>query len=166
MPSARQSGGDARLAIRNLHGAAELAEADGCAGIGAADLAEQCRALAEARHMHILRALTQDHRILYEIVADRKEIGSSDLWSEYLEHCGLINRRPIAMRTFSNYANRLAQMGEQIQEHILDSETEGEEAYLVVRFELPAAKVLIIPLAKALEEKRLASAKGGIPWEQ
>ena len=53
-----------------------------------------------------------------------------------------------------------------MQEHILDSETEGEEAYLVVRFELPAAKVLIIPLAKALEEKRLVSDKGGIPWEQ
>jgi len=108
---AETSEGDARLAIRNLRGAAELAEADGRASIGAADLAEQCRALAEARHAHVLRALTQDHRILYDIVADRKEIGSSELWNDYLEHCGSINRRPIASRTFSNYANRLAQMG-------------------------------------------------------
>jgi len=50
------------------------------------------------------------------------------------------------------------------QRQIDQCKSTGEEGYIVVRFDLPEPKVLIMPLAKALQARRLASDKGGIPW--
>ena len=43
-------------------------------------------------------------------------------------------------------------------------ETSGEAVYLVVKFEDPSGKVLVVPAAEAIKVKRLCSDKGGIPW--
>ena len=40
----------------------------------------------------------------------------------------------------------------------------AETVYMVVKFEEPSGKVLIVPAAEALKVKRLSSDKGGIPW--
>ena len=40
----------------------------------------------------------------------------------------------------------------------------GETVYLVIKFEEPSGKVLVVPAAEAIKVKRLCSDKGGIPW--
>ena len=55
------------------------------------------------------RQLTEDHRILYSIVKEKGQIASGALWNEYQKRCGDMRREPIALRTFSQYMNRLAQ---------------------------------------------------------
>ena len=40
----------------------------------------------------------------------------------------------------------------------------GETVYMVIKFEEPSGKVLIVPAAEAGKVKRLSSDKGGIPW--
>ena len=42
----------------------------------------------------------------------------------------------------------------------------GETAYMVVKFEEPSGKVLVVPAAEAIKVKRLSSDKGGIPWHR
>ena len=41
----------------------------------------------------------------------------------------------------------------------------GEKAYLVVKFEQPEPKLLILPARTAEKTGRLHSDKGGIPWD-
>jgi hypothetical protein len=41
----------------------------------------------------------------------------------------------------------------------------GEQAYLAVRFGLPAGKVVVLPTRQALKAKHLSSERGGIPWD-
>ena len=49
--------------------------------------------------------------MLYEIVKKEGPIQSGDLWHSYLRRCSQIKRKPLASRTFSEYANRLVQAG-------------------------------------------------------
>jgi Cdc6-like AAA superfamily ATPase len=74
-------------------------------------LKERMKAIKDTRKVHVLNSLTQDHRILYEIVKQKGKILSGDFWEEYLQRCSLLRRRPLASRTFSDYANRLVQAG-------------------------------------------------------
>lgn len=74
-------------------------------------LEDQIRAVKETRKTHILDSLTQDHRMLYEIVEQKGQALSVDLWQEYLQRCSQLRRKPLAPRTFSDYANRLVHAG-------------------------------------------------------
>lgn len=74
-------------------------------------LEEQIRTVKDTRKVHVLNSLTQDHRMLYEIVKQKGKILSGDLWEEYLQRCERIGRKPLAWRTFSDYCNRLVQTG-------------------------------------------------------
>ena len=49
--------------------------------------------------------------MLYEIVKEKGKILSGELWDEYVNRCKKLKRRPLASRTFSDYANRLVQAG-------------------------------------------------------
>ena len=40
-----------------------------------------------------------------------------------------------------------------------------EQAYLVLKFERPEGKVVVLPMGRAISEHRLSSDKGGIPWD-
>jgi Cdc6-like AAA superfamily ATPase len=102
--------GDARTAIQALRRAAELTE-EGEAVVSVDVLAEQHALAAEARSAYVLGSLAEDHRALYEIVRQRGEVLSNDLWQEYLRQCNESGRKPLAARTFSNYANALVQKG-------------------------------------------------------
>jgi len=42
----------------------------------------------------------------------------------------------------------------------------GETVYMVVKFEEPSGKVLVLPASEAVKVKRLSSDKGGIPWHR
>ena len=52
-----------------------------------------------------------------------------------------------------------------VQYHLKQAERLDEEAYVVVRFEKPACKVVVIPAKTALKKGRILSRKGGIPWD-
>ena len=106
-----RASGDARLAIRTLQAAAELAENEKLDAICVDTLKRQWDSIREAKQDHILHILTDDHKILYQIVKQKGQILSGDLWQEYLQHCEQIKRKPLASRTFSDYVNRLAQVG-------------------------------------------------------
>ncbi|MCX5637311.1 MAG: AAA family ATPase [Planctomycetota bacterium] len=108
---AEMASGDARVAIRTLQATAELAENERLDAISTHTLERQWDNARQAKQDHILKSLTEDHRILYQIVKQRGQILSGDLWVEYLQHCVQAKRKPLASRTFSDYVNRLAQVG-------------------------------------------------------
>ncbi|MCP4259362.1 MAG: AAA family ATPase [Planctomycetes bacterium] len=103
--------GDARVAIRILRRAAVMADHQRMDRITSKTLKEQMKAVKETRKAHVLSSLTKDHRMLFEIVKQKGRILSGDFWEEYLQRCSKLRRRPLASRTFSDYANRLVQAG-------------------------------------------------------
>ena len=108
---ARVSQGDARAAIRMLHRAAVMADHQKIDRITTARLKEQFKAAGETRKNSILSNLTHDHRMLFEIVKQNRQVLSGNLWQKYLQNCEQARRKPLAPRTFSDYANRLVQSG-------------------------------------------------------
>ena len=103
--------GDARAAIRMLRRAAFLADHHRLDRITTRTLEEQMKDVKDTRKDHVLNSLTQDHRMLYEIVKQKGKILSGDLWEEYLQRCSQLRRKPLAPRTFSDYVNRLVRAG-------------------------------------------------------
>jgi len=101
--------GDARAAIRILRRAAVLAEYRRLDRITTEALKEQKKAIRDRQRFHIMTSLTQDHRMLFNIVKDKGWILSGELWGEYLRRCSRLRRKPLASRTFSDYTNRLVQ---------------------------------------------------------
>lgn len=45
------------------------------------------------------------------------------------------------------------------------AQTSDETAYMVVKFEQPYRKVVVVPAAEAIKVKRVCADKGGIPWD-
>jgi orc1/cdc6 family replication initiation protein len=103
--------GDARAAIRMLHKTVVLADHRRLDKITTRALEEQLSAAKEAEKSAILNSLTQDHRILFKIVERKCQILSGDLWQEYQQCCERLKKKPLAARTFYDYANRLVQAG-------------------------------------------------------
>lgn len=52
-----------------------------------------------------------------------------------------------------------------IQEQLRLGQNAGELVYLVVRFELSIAKVIVLPAARAARSPRIRADKGGIRWD-
>jgi orc1/cdc6 family replication initiation protein len=103
--------GDARVAIRSLQAAAQLAESEKLDAICVDTLKKQWDNAREAKQDYLLASLTEDHRTLHRIVKQKGQILSGDLWQEYLQHCEQVKRKPLAPRTFSDYVNNLAHTG-------------------------------------------------------
>jgi len=59
----------------------------------------------------LLRKLTDHHRLLYELIAKKAGILSGDLWRLYLKMCRTTGTKPIAIRTYSDYCNKLVEVG-------------------------------------------------------
>jgi Cdc6-like AAA superfamily ATPase len=108
---AHMSCGDARVAIHTLYAAAQFAESEKLDAIRVDCLEKLWDDIKEAKLDYLLATLTEDHRILYYIVKQKGQILSRDLWQGYLRYCEQDKRRPLAARTFSDYVNRLAQIG-------------------------------------------------------
>lgn len=106
---AEMASGDARSAIRTLKAAAELAENEKLDAISTHTLESQWDNAKEAKQDYVLASLTEDHRIVCQIVRENSQIMSGDLWQKYLQHCEQVQRKPLASRTFSDYTNRLVQ---------------------------------------------------------
>lgn len=101
--------GDARVAIHALKNAAYHAEQDGSYRISGSHINKGWSSARAIKKTYVLRQLTEDQRMLYDIVKEKKEIDSGALWDKYREKCMNLKRKPIALRTFSEYMNRLDQ---------------------------------------------------------
>ena len=104
---AELAGGDARVAIQTLKRAGLLAEQDGSSIIQAEQIRKAWAKALGRRKSYILRDLTEDHRIIYRIISEKKQVLSGQLFAEYRRRCQAMQRRPLAIRTFSNYLNAL-----------------------------------------------------------
>jgi len=110
MKIAKISRGDARTAFQTLKHAAYNAENDFSGKIGAKHVKEAYSSVKDLKKIYLLNKLSSNHRLLYEIVKERKEINSGMLWKEYLEKCRKLKKKPIALRTFSEYMNKLIEL--------------------------------------------------------
>jgi len=102
--------GDARIAIRVLRNAALNAEAGGSSSIEMKHILAGEISAGDLRKKTLLAKLSSHHRLLYELVSQRGEINSGELWEAYLERCKAENKPAIALRTFSEYMNRLIEL--------------------------------------------------------
>jgi len=108
---ARLSRGDARIAIQTLRAAAEWAEQERDSRIQTRYIAKVWNGITQDPKEGVLASLTQDHRMLHDIVREHGQITSGELRKIYLKQCKERSRKPIAVRTFSKYVNRLAHSG-------------------------------------------------------
>jgi len=103
--------GDARIAIQTLKNAAYLAERDDQEQIRSSHLKRAWNAAKHLKKTYLLRKLTDHHRLLYELVAKNAGILSGDLWRLYFKTCNIRDIKPIADRTYSQYCNKLVELG-------------------------------------------------------
>jgi cell division control protein 6 len=103
--------GDARVAIQTLKSAAYLAEKDNQPCIGPSHVRQAWNSAKDLKKTYLLRKLTDHHRLLYELVARSRKILSGDLWRLYFRTCHDRRICPIAVRTYSDYCNKLVELG-------------------------------------------------------
>jgi cell division control protein 6 len=103
--------GDARIAIQTLKSAAHLAEQDHREAIREEDVRRAWNSAKDLKKTYLLRKLTDHHRLLYELVSKNPGILSGDLWRLYLKTCNARKVEPIAVRTYSDYCNKLVELG-------------------------------------------------------
>ncbi len=103
--------GDARIAIQTLKNAASLAQKDHQGQIGLYHVKQAWNAAKELKMTYLLRKLTDHHRLLYELIKRKGNILSGDLWRLYLKKCKCKKIMPIAVRTYSEYCNKLVEIG-------------------------------------------------------
>lgn len=110
MKIAKISRGDARTAFQTLKRAAYNAENDFSGKIRIKHVKEAYNSVKDLKRVYLLNKLSSNHRLLYEIVKERKEINSGMLWKEYIGGCKKLKKKPIALRTFSEYMNKLIEL--------------------------------------------------------
>jgi Cdc6-like AAA superfamily ATPase len=102
--------GDARVSIQTLKNAAYNAENDLSRKINEKHIREGYNSAKDLKKTYLLNKLTTHHRLLYELVKERKVIHSGQLWKIYLEKCAELKKPTIALRTFSEYMNKLIEL--------------------------------------------------------
>jgi cell division control protein 6 len=102
--------GDARVAIQTLKNAAYNAESESSGVIDKKHISNAFQSARNVKKAALLEKLTSHHRLLYDLVKEHGEINSGDLWKAYLDDCRALNKPPIALRTFSEYMNKLIEL--------------------------------------------------------
>lgn len=102
--------GDARVAIQTLKNAAYVAENDLSQKIKKKHVEEGYTSAKNLKKTYLLNKLTTHHRLLYKLVKENKEIESGELWKIYIKKCKKKNKQPIAIRTYSEYMNKLIEL--------------------------------------------------------
>ena len=108
---ARLADGDVRIAIQTLRHAAYLAERENQGMIRPSHVERAWNSAKELKKTYVLRRLTDHHRLIYDLVVANPGIRSGDLWRTYLKACKRKKLKPIAVRTYSDYCNKLVDIG-------------------------------------------------------
>lgn len=103
--------GDARIALQTLKNAAYLAERDKKRKISVRHVERSWNSAKDSKKSFVLQKLTDHHRLLYKLIKKKNYILSGDLWRLYLKTCNSWKIRPIAVRTYPNYCNKLTELG-------------------------------------------------------
>ncbi len=103
--------GDARIAIQTLKNAAYLAEKDNQKEIKLSHVRRAWNSARDLKKSYLFRKLIDHHCLLYELIAKNAGILSGDLWRLYLKKCRITGIKPIAVRTYSEYCNKLVELG-------------------------------------------------------
>ncbi|MCP4708397.1 MAG: AAA family ATPase [Planctomycetes bacterium] len=103
--------GDARVAIQTLRNAAESAEQKGHTVFQPSDISAGWHDSQTIKTEQVLARLSEDHRILYQIIQRAKDLLAPQLFSEYRQHCRRHQRQPVAERTFSSYVKQMERWG-------------------------------------------------------
>lgn len=107
---ARLAGGNSRVAVQTLRSSAHNAERELCETIKLRHIKEGHNTSKNIEKYDLLERLNSHHRLIYEIVEERKGINSGELWSTYLERCRYAQKQPVAGRTFSKYMSKLIEL--------------------------------------------------------
>jgi len=108
---AELSEGDAGVAIQTLKNASHQAEREYKNRIDYEDVRKGWNSAKDLKKTYLLNKLTEHHRLLYGIVKKQKEVLFGKLWSLYLKEYQKIKLRPMAVRTYSIYTNKLIELG-------------------------------------------------------
>ncbi|MGD2084552.1 MAG: AAA family ATPase [Candidatus Aminicenantes bacterium] len=103
--------GDARAAIQVLKNASYFAEKDMRKRVELKDIKAGYSSTKNLGKTRFLDKLSSHHRLLYELVKKKREVNSGELWKVYLSECKRLNKQPIAIRTYSEYMNKLIEIG-------------------------------------------------------
>jgi len=103
--------GDARVAIQTLKNAAYMAEKENHEKVREHHVHRACSSAKVVKKSYLLSNLTDHHCLLYELIAKKPYILSGDLWRLYLKKCRETGTKPIAVRTYSEYCNKLIELG-------------------------------------------------------
>lgn len=109
--SAEMARGDARVALRMVRNAALATDQAGQDRITVGQLETLGSQVKEADRATRLEALTEDHRIVHQVLERFGQLTAGGLYKGYVHRCSQIGRKPLAVRTFSNYANQLVRAG-------------------------------------------------------
>lgn len=107
----RMADGDARIAIQTLKSAAYYAEKSNSPKILAEHIEKGWKDASVIKRTYLLNKLSADHKILYEIIKSKKEVLSKQLWGDYISEARRKGVKPIALRTYSEYVNKLRDLG-------------------------------------------------------
>jgi orc1/cdc6 family replication initiation protein len=107
---ARLAEGNARVAIQTLRNAVHNAEREQSKTIKLRHIKEGHNSSKDLEKSFLLDRLNSHQRLLYELVKEKKEINSGELWKVYLERCRKVQKHPIAVRTYSEYMNKLIEL--------------------------------------------------------
>jgi Cdc6-like AAA superfamily ATPase len=104
---AKLAEGNARTAIQIVRNSAFNADSESSQTIKLRHIKDGHNSSKEMEKSYRLDKLNSHQRFLYELVKEKGEINSGELWKLYLERCKELQKQPIAVRTFSEYMNRL-----------------------------------------------------------
>ena len=107
---AHYAGGDARAAIQVLKNASYFSEKDMRKSVELKDIKAGYSSTKNLEKTRFLDKLSSHHRMLYELVKSKKEVNSGELWRIYLAKCERLKKQPIALRTYSDYMNKLIEL--------------------------------------------------------
>jgi orc1/cdc6 family replication initiation protein len=102
--------GDARAAIQVLKNASYFAEKNMRKRVELKDIKAGYSSTKNLEKTRFLDKLSSHHRMLYELVKKKKEVNSGELWKIYLSECRKLKKQPIAVRTYSEYMNKLIEL--------------------------------------------------------
>lgn len=104
------SEGDARRAFQTLASAARWAESECSDAVERKHVQAGLNSSLESKKTMLLERLSSHHRLLYDLVKEHGQINSGELWEAYLDDCRSQDKPAIALRTFSEYMNKLIEL--------------------------------------------------------
>lgn len=103
--------GDVRVAIQTLKNAAYYAENESSPKIGEEHIKKGWNDARIIKKTYLLNKLTEHHKILYKLIKKERETTSGKLLDYYLSYCQVKKLKPVAPRTYSEYINKLGDLG-------------------------------------------------------